>query len=81
MASGSSSTPTPESDLAAVRAAAKRLGLTGKDRDEYIHKHMTGFGYKSRRTYVVAPDSESRRGGGFFGSRNDDDDDDGDDDD
>jgi hypothetical protein len=73
--------PTPESDLAAVRAAAKRLGLTGKDRDEYIHKHMTGFGYKSRRTYVVAPESGSRRGSGFFGSSSDDDDDDNDDDD
>lgn len=73
--------PTPETDLAAVQAQAKRLGLTGKDREEYIHKHMTGFGYKARRTYVVPDDSDSRRGGGFFGRGSSDSDDDGDDDD
>jgi hypothetical protein len=72
---------TPESDLAAVKAQAKRLGLTGKDREEYIHKHMTGFGYRAKRTYVVPEDSDSRRGSGFFGRSDDDDDDGGDDDD
>ena len=73
--------PTPESDLATVQAAAKRLGLTGSERSEYIHKHMTGYGYKSRRTYVVPANSESRRGGGFFGSSSSDSDDDEDDED
>jgi hypothetical protein len=77
----SSDKPTPESDLTAVTAQAKRLGLTGEERTEYIHKHMTGYGYKARRTYVVPKDSGSRRGGGFFGAGGSDSDDDEDDDD
>ena len=67
-----------DKDLAATEAAADRLGLKGKDRTEYIHKHMTGFGYKSKRTYFRDDDDDSD-GGGFFGRsrrRNSDDDDD-----
>jgi hypothetical protein len=73
--------PTPETDLADVTARAKRLGLTGEDKAEYIHKHMTGYGYKARRSYVVPKSSDSRRGGGFFGAGGSESDDDEDDDD
>lgn len=55
-----------DKDLAAVTAQADRLKLTGKDRSEYIHRHMTGFGYKSRRSYFT-PDEDDSSGGGFFG--------------
>ena len=73
--------PDPDSDLADVTARAKRLGLTGKDREEYIHKHMVGYGYKSKRTYVVPDNDESRRRSGFFGNSGSDSDDDEDDED
>ncbi len=65
-------------DLESVTKAAERLKLTGKDKAEYIHKHMVGYGYKANRTYSK-PDNDDSSGGGFFGrSRrsNDDDDDD-----
>jgi hypothetical protein len=65
-------------DMESVTKAAERLGLKGKDRAEYIHKHMTGFGYKSKRTYFRDEENE-KRGGGFFRSSRDDDDDDDDD--
>jgi hypothetical protein len=55
-----------DKDLESVTAAADRLGLKGKDRTEYIHKHMTGYGYRSRRTYYE-PDDDDSGGGGFFG--------------
>lgn len=73
--------PTAESDLAAVKAQAKRLGLTGEDRTEYIHKHMTGYGYRASRTYTLPKSSDSRRGGGFFGAGGSDSEDDEDDED
>lgn len=81
MPSRQSEDPTPETDLADVTARAKRLGLKGRDKEEYIHKHMTGYGYRARRTYVLPEDSESSRRSGFFGSRGSDSDDDEDDED
>jgi len=57
-----------ETDYETVVANAKRLKLTGRDRDDYIHKHMTGYGYKSRRTYFQ-PEEDESSGGGFFGNR------------
>lgn len=65
-------------DLEAVNKAADRLKLKGRDRSEYVHKHMTGYGYKSRRSYFRDEDDEGGSGGGFFArkSRRDDDDDD-----
>jgi hypothetical protein len=66
-------------DLRNVSAAAERLKLKGRDKAEYIHKHMTGFGYKANRTYSKPDDDEGGSGGGFFSrsrKRDDDDDDD-----
>jgi hypothetical protein len=62
-------------DYDTVVAQAKRLNLTGADKDDYIHKHMRGYGYKSKRSYFK-PKSEGSSGGGFFGRSTDDDDDD-----
>ena len=66
-------------DLKSVTAAAERLKLKGREKAEYIHKHMVGYGYKASRTYSK-PDDDDSDGGGFFGRRrsrdNDDDDDD-----
>jgi CobQ-like glutamine amidotransferase family enzyme len=61
-------------DLEAVTAAAKRLKLNAADTRRYIHEHMTGFGYKSSRSYFK-PKGESS-GRSFFGKGSDDDDDD-----
>lgn len=66
----------PDDDHKSVAALADRLGLTGKDRERYIHQHMTGFGYKSKRTYVASDDDDDDSGGFFGKKRNDDDDDD-----
>jgi hypothetical protein len=38
-------------DLESVTAAGKRLKLKGRDLERYIHDHMVGFGYKSKRSY------------------------------
>lgn len=64
-------------DLKNVSAAAERLKLKGREKAEYIHKHMVGYGYKANRTYSKPTDDDSS-GGGFFGrsKRRDDDDDD-----
>jgi hypothetical protein len=67
-------------DLESVTKAAERLGLKGRERGEYIHKHMTGYGYKSKRSYF-REDEKDNRGGGFFSSSRKRDDDDDDDDD
>jgi hypothetical protein len=63
-----------DKDLASVTAMGKRLKLEGKDLAQYIHRHMTGFGYAATRTYTT-PKSGGNRGG-FFSSGDDDDDDD-----
>jgi hypothetical protein len=64
-------------DLTSVTKAAERLKLKGREKAEYIHKHMVGFGYKASRTYSK-PDDDESDGGGFFSrrSRRDSDDDD-----
>lgn len=46
-------------DFDAITAAGKRLKLKGRELERYIHDHMTGFGYKSKRTYFKAEDDES----------------------
>lgn len=63
----------PESDLKSVTAMGKRLKLEGKELAQYIHRHMTGFGYESQRTYV-APKGGGK-GKGFFSGGDDDDED------
>jgi hypothetical protein len=67
-----------ENDLSSVTKAAERLGLKGRDRKEYIDKHMTGFGYRRKTTYERSDDNDNN-GGGFFGRRNRDNNDDDDD--
>lgn len=64
-----------DQDYEHVVTLADRLGLKGRDREDYIHKHMTGFGYKAKRTYHK-PEDDDKRSGGFFGRSRDDDDDD-----
>ncbi len=71
-------------DLEQVTKNADRLKLRGTDREEYIHRHMRGYGYKSRRAYFAPEDEDERTGGGFFGGgrkrRRDDEDDEDDED-
>jgi hypothetical protein len=60
-----------EADFERVSADADRIGLVDKDKDDFVHKIMTGFGYKAKRTYFQeeATNPEGGGGGGFF-SRN-----------
>lgn len=58
-----------DTDLEAVTAQANRMKLTGKDRERYIHEHMTRYGYKAKRTYYEPEDDDDNSGGGFFGRR------------
>lgn len=54
----------------AVADMADRLKLTGKERTQYIHEHMTRGGYKAVPNYVKNDDDDDDedRGSGFFGS-------------
>lgn len=67
-----------ERDMERFSKIADRLKLKGKDRDEYIHDHMTGVGYRSKRTYVEKDDDDEGRTrySTRRRRRNDDDDDD-----
>jgi hypothetical protein len=72
-------------DYDGVVAMAKRLGLKGEERQDYIHTHMTGLGYEAKPNYVKRKgkdDGRNSSGWGRFsgGSRRQDDDDDDDDD-
>jgi hypothetical protein len=49
-------TPT---DFDQVSAMADRLKLKGKDRETYIHDHMTGLGYKPRVSYSKEDEDDS----------------------
>jgi hypothetical protein len=53
-----------------VAAMADRLGLSGKERAQYVHEHMTRGGYKAVPNYVKADkdDEDDDHGSGFFGS-------------
>jgi hypothetical protein len=55
-----------------VSAMADRLGLKGKERQGYIHEHMTRSGYRAVPTYVLDDqddeDDEEDSGGFFRGS-------------
>lgn len=57
-----------EADFERVSADADRIGLVDKDKDDFVHKIMTGFGYKAKRTYFQeeATNPEGGGGGGFF---------------
>ena len=70
-------------DLESITSMAKRLVKGGKLKENevagYIHDHMTGLGYKSRRSYYKEekPGSgDAGSGFSFFGRRNSDADDD-----
>lgn len=55
-----------------VSAMADRLRLDGKDRERYIHEHMTRGGYRAVPSYVreEEDDRDDRdSGSSFFGSR------------
>jgi hypothetical protein len=72
-------------DYESVAAMADRLKLKGKDRNRYIHEHMTGIGYRMVPSYVREEEDEDDGGGRFRlrgngnrsrrSSRDDDDDD------
>jgi hypothetical protein len=53
-----------------VTGMADRLKLSGKERQTYIHEHMTRSGYRMEPTYVPGDDDDDddSSGGGFFGS-------------
>jgi hypothetical protein len=53
-----------------VTGMADRLKLTGKERQTYIHEHMTRSGYRMEPTYVPGgdDDDDDDSSGGFFGS-------------
>ena len=68
-------------DFDHVAKMATRLKLKGRERDRYVHQHMTGLGYKMVPSYVHPDDDDDddSSGGRFFrrsgrGGRNDDDD-------
>ena len=67
-----------EADFERVSADADRIGLVDKDKDDFVHKIMTGFGYKAKRTYFEeeAAGSSESGGGGFFSRSNSSSDDD-----
>ncbi len=46
-------------DFETVTKMADRLKLKGKDRDSYIHDHMTGLGYKARVSYGKDDDDDN----------------------
>ena len=58
-----------------VSAMADRIGLTGRDREQYIHEHMTRSGYRMVPSYERGDDDgedDDNEGGSFFprGNRN-----------
>jgi hypothetical protein len=63
-----------ENDLyEAVNAMADRIGMNDpKERQRYVHEHMTRAGYDAVPTYVRREeenDDSSSQSGGFFGGR------------
>jgi len=47
-----------DDDYESVAAMADRLQLTKGDRQRYIHKHMTGLGYRMEPSYVPRDDDD-----------------------
>lgn len=65
-------TDEDDGDYQGVSAMADRLKLTGRDRDRYIHQHMTGLGYKMQPSYIRAEegdDDDDDDNDRFFGGR------------
>jgi hypothetical protein len=52
-----------------VSAMADRLRLKGRERERYIHEHMTRSGYRAVPNYVLDEegDEDEEGEGGFFG--------------
>jgi len=63
-------------DLESVSNAGKRLKLKGRELDRYIHDHMTGYGYKSKRSYFKDEGDDDDREPFWRRGKKDDDDDD-----
>lgn len=55
-----------DNDHLTVSEMADKLGLSGDERERYVHRHMTGMGHAAQRTYVPGDDDDddrrSRRG-------------------
>lgn len=60
-----------DGDYEGVAAMADRLQLTGRERDKYIHQHMTGLGYRMKPSYVrdEGDGDDDDDGDRFFGGR------------
>lgn len=54
-----------------VTGMADDLELTGKERDAYVHDHMTAKGYRTVRSYVKADDDEEQPTRRKFGTGRD----------
>jgi hypothetical protein len=50
-----------------VSEMADELGLTGDERNDYIHRHASAKGYKMVPTWIKEG-GDGDTGGGFFGS-------------
>jgi hypothetical protein len=64
--------PRTEDDddlLETVTKMADRLKLKGRDREKYVHEHMTRGGYRAVPRYVRDDDGDDDEGGSFFSSR------------
>lgn len=53
-----------------VSEMADRLGLTGRDREEYMIRHARGLGFRVVPNFVRDDDDQDSGGGFFGGSRN-----------
>lgn len=64
-------------DLRRVTENGKRMKLKGRQLQDYVHEHMTGFGYRTKTEYVDPDDDEDNGKSGFsWRNRNNDDDED-----
>jgi hypothetical protein len=48
-----------DADFDSVSALADRMGLKDEEKDRYVHKHMTGLGHKSVRSYAPNDSDDS----------------------
>lgn len=58
-----------DQDYESVSKMADRMGLKGRDREKYVHEHMTSLGYSSRRSYYTPEDEDDDGDNDRFGLR------------
>lgn len=52
-----------------VMGMADKIGLTGKDKQRYVHEHMTRSGYDMVPSYVKSSEGGDDDDSDFFGNR------------